>query len=110
MTISEQEVLVTVRRVTVSRLRAWVGSGLVRPQSTGGSVTYSEADVARLCLICELSDDLEVSEETLPVVLSLIDQIHGLRRQLKMLGAAVEAQPRPVQDAIREVFQDLSGA
>src|ERR687891_269821 len=108
MTITEEEVLATVRRVTVSRLKAWVGSGLVRPQSAGESVTYTEADVARLYLICELSEDLEVSEEAIPVVLSLIDQIHGLRRQLKRLGAAVEAQPGSVQDAVKEVFQALS--
>ncbi len=108
MSITEQEVLASVERVTVTRLRSWVGSGLVRPQSTGERNTYTEADVARICLICELSEDLEVGEEALPVVLSLIDQIHGLRRQLRLLGSAIEAQPKSVQDAIKAAFEELS--
>lgn len=108
MSISEEEVLAAVQRVTVSRLRTWVGSGLVRPQGTGETVTYTEVDVARVCLMCELSEELEVAEDMLPMVLSLIDQIHGLRRQLKMLGSAIEAQPRSVQDAIKEAFKELS--
>ena len=109
MSISEEQVLGSVQRVTLSRLRAWVGSGLVRPQSAGQTVTYTETDIARICLMCELSEDLDIGEEALPVVLSLIDQIHGLRQQLKALGSAIEAQPKPVQDAIKTAFQDLSG-
>ena len=108
MSVTEDQVVETVGRVSVSRLRTWVRLGWVRPQSAGGTHTYSEADIARICLLCELRDELNINNEALPVVLSLIDQIHGLRRQLKVLGSAVEAQPKSVQEAIKTAFQALS--
>jgi chaperone modulatory protein CbpM len=64
--------------------------------------------VARICLFSELREDLSIDEETLSLIVPLIDQIHGLRRQLRTLGRAVEAQPEPVQDQIKQAFQALS--
>jgi hypothetical protein len=35
------------------------------------------------------------------MVVSLIDQIHGLRRALRQLGDAVAAEPDPVRQRVR---------
>jgi hypothetical protein len=37
-------------------------------------------------------------------VLSLIDQIYSLRRQMRRLSDAIECQPPAVQDAIRQAL------
>lgn len=107
MSFSEAEVVATVSRLSVTRLRAWVSRGWVRPE-TPEPPSFSEADVARICLLCDLCDELQIDDDTLPVVLSLIDQIHGLRRQLRILGRAIEAQPITVQEEIKRAFRALS--
>ena len=105
---TEEQVLASVHRLSVRRLRTWVRRGWIRPQAGDGRSVYSEVDIARICLFCELREDLELDEETLSLIVPLIDQIHGLRRQLRNLGRAVEAQPTPVQDQIKQAFQALS--
>jgi chaperone modulatory protein CbpM len=44
---------------------------------------------------------MEVTEDTIPVVLSLLDQVYELRAQLKAVLRAVEAQPEEVRRAIQ---------
>jgi chaperone modulatory protein CbpM len=39
--------------------------------------------MARACLIRDLQRDLGVNEEAIPVILDLLDQLHGLRRVLR---------------------------
>jgi chaperone modulatory protein CbpM len=95
---TEDQVLASVERLSVRRLRTWVRRGFIRPQRGAGETIYTEVDVARICLFCELREDLSIDEEALSVIVPLIDQIHGLRRQLRTLGRAVEAQPKQVQD------------
>jgi chaperone modulatory protein CbpM len=42
-----------------------------------------------------------MDEEAAALVLSLVDQIHGLRRQLRGLGEALAVEPADVRDRIR---------
>ena len=51
---------------------------------------FSEADMARAALIRDLEDKLGFDEEQVPVLLNLIDQIHGLRAELKTMLDALE--------------------
>jgi chaperone modulatory protein CbpM len=51
-------------------------------------------------LICSLRYDMDVEPGTLPVVLSLMDQLYDTRRRLNALGAAVAAQDSAVREAI----------
>lgn len=105
---TEDQVLASVSRLSVRRLRTWVKRGWIRPQAEDGRTIYTEVEVARICLFCDLRDDLSVDEEALSLIVPLIDQIYGLRRQLRVLGRAVEAQPKPVQEQIKQAFQALS--
>ena len=57
-----------------------------------------------MCLICDLRHDLAVEEETIPLVLSLLDQIYGLRRQMNALTAALRQQPDDVRNAILDLL------
>lgn len=105
---TEDQVLASVERLSVRRLRTWVRRGWIRPEAGGERPIYTEVDVARICLFCELRENLSIDEEALSLIVPLIDQIHGLRRQLRTLGQAVESQPKPVQDQIKQAFQALS--
>ena len=105
---TEDQVLASVERLSVRRLRTWVRRGFIRPQRGARETIYTEVDVARICLFCDLREDLSIDEEALSLIVPLIDQIHGLRRQLRTLGRAVEAQPEQVQNQIKQAFQALS--
>ncbi len=76
--LSERDLVARVERLTVTRLRVWVEQGLIKPADETARV-FSEADAARAALICNLEDELGFAEEDVPVLLNLIDQIHGLR-------------------------------
>lgn len=82
-------------------LDAWIERRWVRPEpATGGGWEFQEIDVARVRLIYELRYELAIADDSLPVVLSLTDQLHALRGRLKSVLGAIEAQPEPVRAAI----------
>lgn len=71
-------------------LERWICAGHVRAERRGGELIFEEIDAERIRLILELRDVMEVNEEALPVVLSLLDQLYALRRRLRALGASLE--------------------
>lgn len=107
MSLSEQDVVAAVGEISARRLRMIVRRGWVRPQRRAGATEFSKADVARVRLVCHLTEQLEVPEDDVPVILSLVDQVHGLRRALRNLGRAVESQPDEVRAQIARAFKDL---
>lgn len=68
-------------------LERWICAGHVRAERQADVLVFQEIDVERVRLILELRDDMQVNEEALPVVLSLLDQLYALRRRLRDLGA-----------------------
>lgn len=102
MRYTEDQVVADIRSLTVERLRGWVAEGWIVPATGEAAITFTEIDVARVRLVCELTDEMAVGEEAVPVILSLIDQVHGLRSELKRLASAIERQPEPVRTAIRQ--------
>ena len=99
------EVVTLVGRIERVELTHWVELGWVAPERRErGEPAFSEIDVARVCLICDLRHDLAVEEETMPLVLSLLDQIYTLRRQINALADAVRQQPEDVRAAILDLL------
>ncbi len=109
MRYSEEEVVARIDRLTVQELRLWVQTGLVRPSAHAAGPVFDDLDVARLRLVCDLSKEMALHAETLPVVLSLIDQVHGLRGALRSLSEAVQRQPEEVRRAIVADFRSDRG-
>ena len=102
--LSERDVVARVQHLTVTRLRVWVKQGWIKPAGkTIGEAAqaFSDADLARVALICNLEDELGFAEDDVPVLLSLIDQIHGLRFELKGLLDALEELPPDVRATVR---------
>lgn len=86
---SETEVVARVDGLTVTRLRAFVAADCVRPTEAEGRLAFAEADLARVRLLEELVEDFDLDEDAASMVVSLVDQIHGLRRELRRLGEAI---------------------
>ena len=81
--------------------RHWVMPDLDANQDEGGETwVFTEVDVARVQLIYDLRHDLNVAEEMVPLMLSLLDQVYDLRCALKAVNRAIAQQPRAVRDAV----------
>ena len=84
-----------------AELRRWIDERWVRPEPMSGGYVFREVDVARVRLIVELRQELAIDDEALPVVLQLLDQVYALRRRLRAMSAAIDAQPEAVRAAVQ---------
>jgi chaperone modulatory protein CbpM len=91
-----------------AELTMWIDSGWVRPEGEPGNWLFHEVDVARVRLIVEFRHDLAIDAEAVPVVLSLLDQLYGLRRELGALCGAVAVQPEATRRAIAAALHERS--
>ncbi|MGA8688815.1 MAG: MerR family transcriptional regulator [Methyloceanibacter sp.] len=98
--LTERDIVARVKHVTVTRLRVWVRQGWIRPPAKAEQ-GFTEADMARAALIRDLEDKLGFDEEEVPVLLNLIDQIHGLRAELKGLLEALDDLPDEVRATVK---------
>ncbi len=102
--LSEDEALAAVPGLTRARLTAFVEAEIVRPvrEGTGAAARccFRRIDIARMQLLCELADDLALDEASLGVVMTLLDQLHTVRRELHAVLRAVEAEPPEVRARI----------
>lgn len=93
-----------------SDLEVWIDEQLVLPRQKTGTLFFTDMECARVRLICTLHYDLEIDADTLPVVLSLIDQLYDTRQRLLSLTAAVAAQDETVQAAITAAIRPDVGS
>jgi chaperone modulatory protein CbpM len=82
-------------------LLRWVENRWVLPERRGGSWVFHDVDVARVELILEIRREWALDDEAMPLVLSLLDQVYGLRRQLRRLSDALEGQPAEIREAVK---------
>lgn len=83
-----------------AELQGWVDRGWVRPDGDQPDLVFQEIDIARVRLIHDFRHTMAVPEETMPLVLSLLDQVYALRSQMRAIARAVEDQPEVVRAAI----------
>ena len=100
--IGEHELIESVAGLETDALQRWIGFGWIRPQVDGDELHFDVTDVARVRLICDLHYELRIEESSLSVVLSLMDQLYEVRRNLRSLASAVDAQPIEIRLAIVE--------
>jgi chaperone modulatory protein CbpM len=80
-------------RIGTEELDNWVSEGWLVPGQNDDTRDYSEVDLARAHLIRDLRD-MGVNDEGIPVVLDLVDQLHGLRRMLREVVVELRLQHR----------------
>jgi chaperone modulatory protein CbpM len=78
----------------------WIEEGWIEPQREGEAFVFDDADAARVGLIVELRRDLEIDESAMPVVLSLLDQLHAARAALKRITSAIAELPPETRDRL----------
>jgi chaperone modulatory protein CbpM len=99
-----EAVVVQVRGVDRAALERWIDAALVRPEGEPGAWRFRDIDVARVRLIVDLRREMRVEERTLPVVLSLLDQLYDARRAMRRLGAAMADVDEATRARLRDVL------
>jgi MerR family transcriptional regulator, heat shock protein HspR len=86
-------------------LRIYENKGLIRPRRTAGNTRlYSEADLERLRLIQQLTNDLGLNLAGVEQVLQLQDEVQRMRRQLDRMEREMR---RAVDEVHRQYRRDL---
>jgi chaperone modulatory protein CbpM len=107
--IAFDELLLRYRELERRELIRWVENRWVLPEQHAETWIFHEVDVARVELILVIRRDFAIDEEAMGLVLGLLDQVYGLRRQMRRLCDAVAIQPQEVQDAIRRALPRRQG-
>lgn len=108
--IAFEELLGRLGGLDRHELARWVENRWVLPEQSGDTWIFHEVDVARVELILEIRHEYAIDDEALPLVLGLLDQVYGLRRQLRRLCDALDRQPPEVRQSIRHMLPPLSSA
>ena len=103
-----EELLQVNGRLTTVHIERWVARGLLRPSADGERWIFEPVDVARACLLADLTDEMGFDDEAMETVVDLLDQIHTLRRQLDRLGLAIGRQPAETREAIAAALKSLA--
>jgi chaperone modulatory protein CbpM len=105
-----EDLVATISALQRSDLEVWIREELVAPRQEAGALLFTDMECARVRLICTLHYELEVDAETLPVVVSLVDQLYDTRQRLLSLTAAITAQDKNVQAAIIAAMESNGGS
>lgn len=102
---SEREVVTTVTRLTRGRLLRFVEAEFIRPMKGQEGYVFTRVDIARLELLCDLSDDLDLDDAAIDIILLLLDQLHAARKDLDNVLRAVDALPEDVRRHLVSQFK-----
>lgn len=75
---------VLLAQIEIEQLDEWVTEGWLAPREAEADRDYSDIDLARAHLIRDMFG-MGVNKESVPIILDLVDQLHGLRRALRRL-------------------------
>lgn len=90
-----------IEGLNADELRQWIAEHWVRAEESERGFFFHDVDVARVRLIRELRHELAIDDEAIPVILRLLDQVYALRRRLRRLCEAIDAQPLELRDGVR---------
>jgi chaperone modulatory protein CbpM len=100
MMITEADIVARFQGLEIKVLQQWITVGWVKPTPSESGFLFDEIDVARTHLLCDLRFQMDLRDEELALVLSLLDQLHGTRALLRAVAAAINDQPVEVREAI----------
>jgi chaperone modulatory protein CbpM len=91
-----------------AELARWIENRWLLPERQGAADgeqwLFHEVDIARVELIREIRREYQVEDDTMSLVLGLLDQVYSLRRHMRRLCNALEAQPPEIREAVRRAL------
>jgi chaperone modulatory protein CbpM len=87
-------------------LELYIKRRWVRPINQQSKWYFETIDIARIGLVYQLQHNMQISDDAIDIVLSLLDQFHGLHSQMDSLTQAIKTQPLKVQIEISEYLNE----
>jgi chaperone modulatory protein CbpM len=106
---SEEEALAAVAPLTRTQLVSFVQAEFIQPLHTETGPIYRRVDLVRMELLCELSEHFNVDDDALGIIISLIDQLHDVRGELRAVLEAIETEPAEVRARLGKTLLRLRG-
>ncbi len=94
---THKQVVAAIPGLSQARLAAFLRADLVTPQQAQSGPVFRPVDLTRLELLCDLADHLDLKGDALGVVIGLIDQLHGARRDLHAIAQAMADEPKDLR-------------
>ncbi len=101
---SEDDVVSAVARLTRKQLTTFVEAEIIIPLQSPSGPVFRHMDIARIELLCELCEQFDLHGDALGMVISLVDQLHGVRAELRAVLKAIEAEQADVRDRIADTL------
>lgn len=105
--ITLETLCINLPQITPQEVQFWIEKQWIRPEEQAGSYVFHEIDEARIRLIIELRDDFGVTDDAIPVVLQLLDQLYTTRRQMRYLCEVITTDNYPnLREKIRHMINN----
>ncbi|WP_347265604.1 hypothetical protein [Paracoccus sp. (in: a-proteobacteria)] len=101
------ETLLAVEGLTEAQLERHILAGVVLPVQSEQGPLFRELDLARLGLMVDLAEGYQLEEDALALVLSLVDQLHGLRGDLRAILDAVAREPAETRLRLKAAIREM---
>ena len=98
--VTQKQAVAAVPGLSQARLGAFVRADLVTPLQSPMGPVFRLIDLARLELLCDLADHLDLTGDALGVVIGLIDQLHTARMRLYAIALAMAAEPEDLRSRV----------
>ena len=98
--IRESELIAQFTYLERRVLLSWIEEGVIAPHRDDEGYLFDRVDESRVALACDLHYRMGLEHASLPVILSLIDQLHDARHHLRTLTQAVAEQPETIRQEI----------
>lgn len=108
--IRDTELMAQFTYLERQTLLTWIDEGVIAPHRDDEGYLFDRVDESRVALACDLHYRMGLEHASLPVILSLIDQLHQARHHLRALTSAVAEQPETVQDEITSLLARARGS
>jgi len=102
--IRETELIAQFTSLERQVLLIWIAEGVIAPHRDEQGYLFDQIDTSRVALCCDLHYRMGLEHASLPIILSLVDQLHDARHHLRRLTRAVADQPDAVQQDITRRF------
>ncbi|WP_121060466.1 hypothetical protein [Chachezhania antarctica] len=103
--LTEDDVLERVAPLTRVQLATFVEAEVVTPMESPDGPVFRRMDVVRMELLCELTETYALEPDALGVVMGLVDQLHGVRAELRAVLEALEAESDETRLRVVEVLK-----
>ncbi len=104
--IREAELIAQFTTLERQVLTTWIEEGVIEPARDDEGYLFDPVDESRVALACDLHYRMGLEHASLPIILSLIDQLHDMRHHLRTLTRALAEQPEAIQQQIARYIKE----